>query len=250
MTPKAPAAKLTPAPGSAALDHVVGQIREAIIAGAFAPGERLIEQDLAARFDVSRGPVREALRVLGYQGLVTIRPNRGAVVTTATTDDVLEVYALRSYFGDLAIRHLVASGPVEATVLRGLKRLAEKVSAPRTRSSRTRQVDADLAFQSALVEASGLRRVTARFEETAAEIRMFVEVLDMQYPEVDDLAASHVRLTAAIADGDLDAARRCWRDHIRHSVDEFLAVLPAPADGGTPPLLAEMFRTTGPKEDS
>jgi DNA-binding GntR family transcriptional regulator len=64
----------------------------------------------------------------------------------------------------------------------------------------------------------------------------------MQYPVVDALVASHVRLLAAVGAADLDGARQCWRDHMRYSIDEFLAVLPAVSEDDTPPLLAEMFR--------
>lgn len=100
--------------------------------------------------------------MLGYQGLVTIRPNRGAVVTTAGTEDVLEVYALRPYFGDLAIRHLVSAGPVDTKVVRELARTARKVDTSATRASRARTVNADPAFQTATAGSSAASRAAAR----------------------------------------------------------------------------------------
>ncbi|MBE0693108.1 MAG: GntR family transcriptional regulator [Aquamicrobium sp.] len=67
-----------------------------IVRGVFKPGERLHEEALAKRFSVSRGPVREALRILQKEGLVTMPPRRGASVTHFTTQRVREIFGVRS----------------------------------------------------------------------------------------------------------------------------------------------------------
>lgn len=72
------------------------QIRTAIIEGRYEPGMRLVEQRIAEEFDLSRTPVREALRTLEAEGLVRIEPNRGATVRTVEVDDVVDLYALRA----------------------------------------------------------------------------------------------------------------------------------------------------------
>jgi GntR family transcriptional regulator, gluconate operon transcriptional repressor len=66
-----------------------------ILTGAISPGQRLREVELARRFGTSRGPVREALRTLHAQRLVEYEPNRGAQVTTLSTDDVEQIYEAR-----------------------------------------------------------------------------------------------------------------------------------------------------------
>ncbi|MCB1512528.1 MAG: GntR family transcriptional regulator, partial [Hyphomicrobiaceae bacterium] len=65
-------------------------LRQMILAGDLEPGERLQEADLSARFGVSRTPLREALKVLAAEGLVTLLPNRGASVTALTPEEVAE----------------------------------------------------------------------------------------------------------------------------------------------------------------
>jgi DNA-binding GntR family transcriptional regulator len=135
---------------------------------------------------------------------------------------------------------LVAVGPDGESLL-ALRRLAAKVDTPRTRSGRARMVDADLAFQSAMVQAGGLPRVTERFEETSSGIRMFVEALDMRYPDPEALVASHTELLDAVGAGDEAAARRCWHEHVRTAVREFLPVL---REQREPALRAQIFLMT------
>lgn len=81
------------------------QIRDAILVGKLQPGDRLIEQELSESFKTSRGPIREAIRILATEGLVEHRKNRGAVVSAPNFDDVLEVYAMRMSLGSIAVTH-------------------------------------------------------------------------------------------------------------------------------------------------
>ena len=76
-------------------DLVRDQLRQAIHAGEFQPGEQLRQEDLANRFCTSRIPVREALRQLEAEGLVTLHPNRGAVVAALSLQEVLEMLDIR-----------------------------------------------------------------------------------------------------------------------------------------------------------
>lgn len=71
------------------------QLRQAIHAGKFQPGEQLRQEELANRFGTSRIPVREALRQLEAEGLVTLHPNRGAVVAALSLQEVLEMLDIR-----------------------------------------------------------------------------------------------------------------------------------------------------------
>lgn len=87
-------------------DEIVDLVREMILSSELEPGEKVPEKDLCARFGVSRTPMREALKVLAVDGLVTLTPNRGAFVSTLTVDDLNDVFpvmgALESLSGELA----------------------------------------------------------------------------------------------------------------------------------------------------
>src|SRR5687768_12783860 len=77
-------------------EQIAARLSERIVSGACRPGQRIMEQALAAEFTVSRGPVREALRILERDGLVTILPRRGALVTDLSISEVKEIFDIRA----------------------------------------------------------------------------------------------------------------------------------------------------------
>ncbi|WP_067728613.1 GntR family transcriptional regulator [Oceanobacillus damuensis] len=79
-------------------------LRQAILKGVFKPGERLVQTELAEQIGVSRMPVREALKTLELEGLVTLEPHKGAVVRSITVEDVEEIYELRSVIESLVLK--------------------------------------------------------------------------------------------------------------------------------------------------
>ena len=87
-----------------AQDLVLDAVREAILTGIIVPGARLRQEELAELFGTSRIPVREALRALEYEGLLTSEPHRGFTVTSLDADDIEEVYELRILLEGQAVR--------------------------------------------------------------------------------------------------------------------------------------------------
>ena len=91
-------------------DELTGLLRGLIIGGELAPGEKIPEKQLCERFGVSRTPLREALKVLASEGVVTLRPNRGAVVSALTLEDLDEAFpvmgTLEALSGEIACRHI------------------------------------------------------------------------------------------------------------------------------------------------
>ncbi len=93
-------------------EQIAEQVGNAIIKGSFEPGHRIQEQELADRFEVSRGPVREALRILEKDGMVQILPRRGAQVTRLNVEEVNDIFEIRISLFGLAAR-LFAQRPNE-----------------------------------------------------------------------------------------------------------------------------------------
>jgi DNA-binding GntR family transcriptional regulator len=214
---------LQPLPDVSTAEMVAGRIREAILDGALSPGARLIEADIAAELGISRGPVREGIRLLAAEGLVVLRRNRGAIVASPTFEDILEVYVLRKGLGSLALQHAIsldiASAPEFEDVLVLLRRLRD----PQVQADPLLMIDADLAFQSALFDLSGLERVTSVLDQTARDIPIFVRVLGITYDDVDHAAliTRHEHLIDAIRARRRSDVLRAWDDHIRTTVGEF-----------------------------
>lgn len=79
------------------VQYVTEQLRKAILNGTLQRGDRLIQEEWAEKLNVSRMPIREALTQLQLEGLVEMVPNRGAVVTPITREDIEEIYQLRAF---------------------------------------------------------------------------------------------------------------------------------------------------------
>jgi len=214
---------LQPLPDLSTSELVAQRIREAILDGTLHAGDRLVEADIAAELGISRGPVREGIRLLAGEGVVLLRRNRGAVVTSPTFEDVLEVYVLRLSLGLLAINHAmeldVASAPEFADVDVLLRRLRD----PEVQSDPLLMMEADLRFQSALFDLCGLTRITAVLDQTARDIPVYVKVLAITYDDVDHAALidRHERLVQAVRTRHRGDAEMAWRDHVRCTVGEF-----------------------------
>lgn len=88
-------------------DLVASSIRDAILRGRFKPGEKLDQQQIGDELNVSRSPVREALRTLDAEGLITLIPNRGAIVTERSLAELEELYFTRGVLEGLAIERSV-----------------------------------------------------------------------------------------------------------------------------------------------
>jgi DNA-binding GntR family transcriptional regulator len=113
-------------------EQIAARVGERILRGDMATGERIGEQELAAGTGVSRGPVREALRILEREGLVTILPRRGAIVTELNAGEVRELMEVRAGLFDMVIRKLHRAAPAELFPLldAGLARLQSLAPLP------------------------------------------------------------------------------------------------------------------------
>jgi DNA-binding GntR family transcriptional regulator len=103
ISPESPSVPVGQSHGSLS-EKIAAEIRAGIVTGRFRPGERLTEEDLAAQFDVSRNPVREALRQLSLAGFVNIVPRHGASVRVLDTKSVRELFEVRSALEALMAR--------------------------------------------------------------------------------------------------------------------------------------------------
>ena len=103
-----------------------------ILRGLLAPGQRIGEQEVADEFQVSRGPVREAIRVLEREGLVTVLPRRGAIVTELSSQEVADLFEIRGALFALVVQRIIEQRPPELmTALRaGLARLEAQADDP------------------------------------------------------------------------------------------------------------------------
>lgn len=108
-------------------DQIADQLSAAIIEGHYEPGERLLEQEISSSFGVSRGPIREALRILEKDGLVEIAPRRGARVSNLSIAEINDIFEIRAVLLGLAARQTCNRNDpqIVAELVAGAKRLIE-----------------------------------------------------------------------------------------------------------------------------
>jgi DNA-binding GntR family transcriptional regulator len=162
---------------------VCGEIRNLIISGEFAPGERLVEASLAERFGVSRGPVRTALMELERVGLVRSTPRRGVQVATFVREDVDELFDVTLALERMAAREAVENASAEQ--LERLSELLERLDEAQRSGDQAAAIEADLELHRHLVNASGNRRLLKLWTEISEEIRFVIAVVQRALPEVD-----------------------------------------------------------------
>ena len=214
-------------------DQIATQLAEAIVAEEFAPGDRIHEVAISERFQVSRGPVREALRILENAGLVTILPRRGAIVTKLTVEEVQDVFEIRAVLVSLACRRLAASCPPELTA-RLVQRVAELEDLARRDDPGAVHayvaITQELSF--ALCAGTGSERLTAivysLFHQTLRYTR-----LGLSTPERRRTSSANWRqLLDAIRAGDAPGAEALGRSLVDRSREAAVALLTSGGQDG------------------
>lgn len=161
----------SPTTRGAGLSHsIVAEIKQLIYAGEFKPGERLNEAALALRMGTSRGPIREAVKVLAGLGIVTAVPNKGVFVRQLSLREALEIYDLRALvFGFAAERacdHLTDGHRQEfEKLLAGMDEACEH-------GEGTRYYELNLQFHALILQLSNNRRAQQAYDDYVKELHL------------------------------------------------------------------------------
>jgi DNA-binding GntR family transcriptional regulator len=198
-------------------EDVADRVREEILSGRLEPGERLVEARIAAQLGISRGPVREALKLLRAEGLVDERPHHGTYVTRLSARDVRDLYDLRAAIESAAAR-LVALRRTDAD-LRSMRRLFEQLVAAADSGDIAAISSADLAFHDTLCRVSGNRRIHRVFDRHVPLLRSLIRLDGVIYASYTDIASEHEPLLLALESGDPDAAAERFRGHVERARD-------------------------------
>lgn len=204
-------------------DEVADRIREAVFSGAYAPGAQLREVELAGALQVSRGPVREALRVLEREGLVRCAWHRGTTVTTLSAEDVAELDSLRGALEDLAVRQVVDRASDEDFAF------VERAAGLMERATDAHEmVRLDIAFHDAVFAAAGHRRLVEAWQTIRCQVHLFLLTRINRSTEgyLGDIPREHRELITALRARDVETALGLFAAHRRHAVQ----VVTGPAD--------------------
>ncbi len=193
-------------------DVVFNTLRQAIITGEFAPGERLMEIALANRLGVSRTPVREAIRKLELEGLVVMIPRKGAEVAKITEKDLRDVLEVRSSLEELAAE--LATERMNDEIKEKLEKALQNFKEAIESENNAAIADSDVEFHDVIFEATGNARLIQIISNLREQIyRYRLEyVKDTEYHVT--LLKEHQELVKAMSAGKKEEARKIMKKHI------------------------------------
>jgi DNA-binding GntR family transcriptional regulator len=188
-------------------------LRQQILTNALPPGTVLQELALAQSLGVSRGPIREALGRLAAEGLVVVRPRRGAIVASLSKDEFLDAYQVREALETLAIRLAIPK------LSHAQRRHLEELVAHMAECAEGDDIDgfftANAAFHLAIVEASGNARLQDTYRQLVEQMgRYRLRSLQLR-GNLKESIAEHRRILRAVNDGHIDEAAQLVAEHIR-----------------------------------
>lgn len=192
---------------------VAAHVRQAIMSSRLAPGDRLIEQNLAAEFHMSRGPVRDALRQLEQEGLIQIYRNRGAVVSTLGLRDAYEFYLVRGHLEGLAVR--LAAAHMQADTVAYMQSVVDQMAELRgTDDEWLVAADLDLAFHRCIVRCSHNQSLIQTYGAMDVKINaLFMTVKQHFAYRLSSMPQRHQKVVDVFRAGDWWRAELVASDH-------------------------------------
>jgi DNA-binding GntR family transcriptional regulator len=199
-------------------DRVYEEVRRAIITGQLRPGEIIREADLGRRYGMSRTPVREALCMLSFRGLLSALPRTGYLVNAVSLRDVQEMHHLRKLLEVEAAR--LACGRITPEDLAELERVM-------TSRSGDQALDENRVFHMTIARASGSARLANLISNLLDEMNR-IQALD---PHIATPSGpyEHADLVEALRRGDVEAAQRAMADHVDGAMARILECFPVAA---------------------
>ncbi|WP_254550146.1 GntR family transcriptional regulator [Catellatospora tritici] len=196
------------------VELAVTRLRREILSGRSEPGERLVEEQLTRRLGISRAPLREALRLLGEQGLVEHVPRRGARVATLSDRDVRELYAVRDMLERHAVEQALSAGQPNA--LAGLRSALAQLRDAAAAGDQLEVANAHRSFHVSLVAMSGNQQLTSIYESILVRLQLYMAInlrREAEQTHSDDGVHRHERLLEAVETGDTAAVLAALGGH-------------------------------------
>jgi DNA-binding GntR family transcriptional regulator len=199
-------------------ERALEALRSAITSGQYRPGDHLSEVALAGHLGVSRGTVREALRHLQQEGLVTAGNRNMLRVSTISPKAVRELFRVRAALEGLAVAEIIASTDREkavATLRKGLSRLSDSDGDFATK------LEADLGFHLLLCQLSGNAMLVEAWRYLEGRIR--VTIMNYESADTPSMMARtrHAPIVEAIERGDVAAARSVVEQHMAAAAEQY-----------------------------
>ncbi|MBW3095702.1 GntR family transcriptional regulator [Pseudohoeflea coraliihabitans] len=205
--------KLQPLEAKTLVDQVVDAIVEATATGVFLPGDRIVEAEVARSLDVSRVPVREALRILESQGIVVSSRYRGMRLMDVSVDRLEKILKVRTVLEKLAAEEVMAGLKDDPDLLAPLEDIVDRLHAALKREDSYGVARLDTEFHRTLCRLSGNDVLLHMWEPLARQLTIIFGLSTLQ-KDLTAIIEEHDELLARLKAGDVDAAIAQVQIHI------------------------------------
>lgn len=196
---------------------IASLLRRSIVKGELGPGTRLIEAEIAQQLGVSRGPLREAFRILETEGLLESYPGRGSFVAEVGERDIREVYSLRGFLEERAIR--MAAENATAEDLQELERILASMFEAAKQGDSSGVQELDFQFHRKIWEIADHHLLREVLEGLTTRIRRFLAVQTELYGDLAEGISDHQQMLSALKNGDEDKAAEKILHHLQEASD-------------------------------
>ncbi len=202
-------------------DKVYCSLEEAILEGKIKPGDRLIENELSKGFGVSRGPIREALRLLEKDGLIRRVPRRGAIVDWISKEDISEIYEIVAILEGLAARNFCKGATGDE--LAKLRQIYQEMETQVKKNNVLKYQKLNREFHEMIVLGNNNKKVKAIYNNFQKQIRL-VRKMNLSFvgrPEIS--LKEHKNILNALLRKQPGKAEQEARQHIERAASMFLS---------------------------
>lgn len=193
-------------------DSIADELRKSIISGRLSPNTRLYEKDLAKQLGVSRGPVREALRLLEGEGLIVSSIGHGSFVNSFSERKISELYSVRIILEQEAIR--LATRKADPNQLEALEEILNSMSIAAREGNLNKVIDIDLDFHKKIWEISDHNLLQQLLLSLSSQIRTYLAVQTILYQDLVDGISDHQDILLSIKNGDEEKSSYLLKQHL------------------------------------
>lgn len=223
----------TPVAGETLPELVAAQVYAALIEGRLPPGSRLSEASIARAMGLSRGPVREGLRLLERKGLCEFRARRGFFLRSLTCAGIDDLYSLRAMLEQHGLTQAMHRSDADFSSIAAWRERLLRADRAGPPASPAMLVEEDLALHALIVRLSGNATLIATFEVVLAETRLALSVVNQRLRRLSRVVSYHEPLIEALLARDLIAASAELTRHLDSSRQDVLQRLAVLDDSGT-----------------
>ncbi|MCL4455685.1 MAG: GntR family transcriptional regulator [Deinococcus sp.] len=224
-------------------DTISGVLREAISKGLLKAGEPLKGDDLARQLGVSRIPVREALRQLASEGLVTYYPNRGAVVAALTPEEIREIYQIRKALEAHALQESIRQ--LSPTIL---KKAKEALEASRRANDEAEWGQLDIQFHEALYSLENRPRLAKMIDNLLNTVDRYWHIYGLNHKQRRVFDREHKQILEACLQKNSKQAVALLQAHLDHAAAMLIRTIAGGAKTDQPTKAAVSPKRLGPRK--